>query len=149
VLSLPFACWHVQQATARVTLPDGGEVAMTVRPMFGIHSDWTRSLEVRAGGRSARTELFADMGWWRGSKLYADPDGLYLLHEGQAGCLAFRTDPPRFVDLAREVCRGRGSPAGAFTYLGVFHERNAAEDGAWIGFATLQQRPERELPPPL
>ena len=148
--------------SASARLQDGS-VSMTITPMFGWHSDWNRFLELRGEDGVLRRELFGDTGWWRGSHLYALPDGPYVLHEGQNGCSAFTLTPPAWVS-AGVSCRkrehplpptpaGDRAPASRFyeglIYLGRFDEGRG--DAPPISFrpAAEMPEPEPELPDPL
>jgi hypothetical protein len=70
-----------------------------------------------------------------------------LLHERQAGCLAFRIDPPRGLTPFGDGCEPGGAVTAGFAYLGAFVEQNAL--AAWIRFSPADEAPERRLPPPL
>jgi len=77
LLNLAIACYpRSYKATA---IPQEGLViTYTVKPMFGIHSDWTRAVTVKHGSAEIQTDLFEDTGWWRGSNLYRHKSGDYV-----------------------------------------------------------------------
>ena len=124
------ACAATHDATAQ--LSRNGQATMTLRAMFGIHSDWHRTLRISDGKTTASLELFEDTGWWRGSHLYLHSSGAYVVHEGQNGCFAFTLmpiafDPPTPIpcDKARQPGAGDnvdfgGYPASKF-YDGLFY----------------------------
>ncbi len=154
--------WWMSERQASVTLEDGTEVSLHIRPMLltymiGLHSDYHRRLSVNTGGLDYGHQLFADTGWWRGSLLYRMADGGLLLHEGQNGCFTL-TDahgkarvrsadcPVRTTDDAPDECgeaSNRPAPSWQFdnaVYIGQFGE------GGYIGHA---QRGECPIPDPL
>lgn len=151
-----------EKQSASVTLPGEATVTMTVWPMFGLHRDWHRRLTIRAAGREVSTDLLGDTGWWRGSNLYLHTSGTYMLHEGQAGCLAFTTAPAAFVSAAGISCEKRDAPVSAsaddaglkrkpgsrfyldLVYIGRFDETTG--DGAPIRFIGGAELAEVELP---
>jgi hypothetical protein len=129
-----FLLWprvHVAEAVL-----DGGErVALRLRPMVSLHSDWHRDLIVRDADGRRRIRLFEDTGWWRGSQLYRRPDGALVLDEGQAGCI-----------LLSDVAGPTGCPvATGCTYRGRFDERTA-RDGNRVMFQGPEDAPEIDLP---
>ncbi|MBP9182789.1 MAG: hypothetical protein KBF78_06635 [Fuscovulum sp.] len=154
LLFLPLAC-QVWGHTATAIPQEGLAVTYTVAPMFGWHSDWTRTITVSFRGSSIRQDLFEDTGWWRGSHLYRHISGAYVIHEGQAGCFAFTVDPLSFAPPVDISCLKNPSASSAggtaskyyadMTYLGAFVETHA-KDGPPIAFIPADQAPEVELP---
>ncbi len=100
--------------------------------------------------------LFEDTGWWRGSNLYIHESGTYVVHEGQAGCFAFTTEPTEFVSVPEGACEkrhspGRGESQGSryyenLTYIGHFQETYRDAEGLRIRFLDATSAPEVELP---
>ncbi|MFV0475647.1 MAG: hypothetical protein ACK5MQ_15790 [Pikeienuella sp.] len=150
------ACSGEGEATA--TLPGGGVVVMSVGSMFGLGGDWVRALAVGSAHDVATTDLVDDTGWWRGSNLYLHGSGVFVLHEGQAGCIAFRPVPAAFVAAPEGACEKTAPPARAgraggpppsrfyagLDYLGRFAETQDKE--APIRFIPAAEEPEPELP---
>jgi hypothetical protein len=152
-------------------LPGSATVSMSVTPMFGIHSDWNRSITINDGDTSASIDLFEDTGWWRGSHLYLHSSGTYVVHEGQNGCFGFTLEPVSFdtrssiscakmADVADRLSAERpelnGYPASRYYarlfYIGRFVEagyvpelRNTRAETP-IVFQTYEQQAEPELP---
>ena len=141
---------------ATAILPENVTVTYSVRSMFGFHSDWTRQVRIANDGEEIQQELFEDTGWWRGSHLYRHASGIYVIHEGQAGCFGFTVEPLSFNVLARISCEKReGIPQDAdgasqyyadLVYLGAFIETPNSTDGSPISFLSADERPEAELP---
>ncbi|MGN7868223.1 hypothetical protein [Paracoccus sp. 22332] len=149
---------------ATASLPYGGEVEMSVRGMWSLQSDWHRSLLVSGPKGSEEIELQTDTGWWRGSNLYAHKSGVYVLHEGQGGCIYFTISPPAFVSGNGISCEKSGGPvrlepplahvAGAevsksqfyadLFYIGHFEE--TSEELRRVRFVDAAEQPEIELP---
>ncbi|NJM83608.1 MAG: hypothetical protein HC844_15045 [Tabrizicola sp.] len=160
-LGLPLALLACQSDTheARATPQEGLLVTYMVVPMFGWHSDWTRTVAVSFQGAEIRRELFEDTGWWRGSHLYRHSSGAYVIHEGQAGCFAFTAeplafDPPQLISCEKDpVAASRGGAGSRYyvdlTYLGAFVETPRVGTGGPIAFIPAEQSPEAELPDPL
>jgi hypothetical protein len=137
---------------------------MAVRPMAGLHSDWYRKLVIDGPGGSATQPLFEDTGWWRGSNLYRHTSGLYVLHEGQSGCvpLPLLSPPPDpMPDMSCDKVTsdpGDIAPVAVdqtqpfppsrfyadFTYIGHFAETPRNDDA--ISFIPADMGPEPELP---
>jgi hypothetical protein len=154
---MPFA---QMKRTATAELGGGIEVSMHLRPMVSMQSDWHRTLILRSPSGRLKTQLFEDTGWWRGSNLYFHETGVYVLHEGQGGCVPFTLLPPELV-LAPEIsCAkaeiepGKGAAMGqvgalsryyrGMRYLGQFTETR--RDSVAIRFIEAAQAPEPELP---
>lgn len=148
-------------------------VAMKIRPMFGIHSDWHRRLSIASGWRSTSAALMEDTGWWRGSHLYLHTSGMFLLHEGQAGCIGFTVAPPKIdehleyapnspiscdkhISAAGTEGHSKGFPAsklysdlyyiGRFIETGSVPELRAQRRHNPIVFQSHTEHPETELP---
>ncbi|MGR3823810.1 MAG: hypothetical protein ACU0A5_14675 [Salipiger marinus] len=143
------------------------EVAMSVRGMWSLQSDWHRSLLLSGPEGSEEIELPDDTGWWRGSNLYFHKSGIYVLHEGQGGCIYFSISPPAFladssiscekssglVQPKPDVVPGVGLDASRsrfykdLFYLGRFAE--SFQDGPRIAFIDAAEQQESELPDPM
>ncbi|MQY41561.1 hypothetical protein GG681_02830 [Epibacterium sp. SM1969] len=137
------------EQSASVALGNGLHVNMALRSMFSLQSDWHRTLTISHDNTQITRELAADTGWWRGSNLYRAGD-LYILDEGQNGCIAFRLSPLEFDDAAAKCSERRAAVAEpkyeGLTYLGTFSEIN---DGAThLAYQTADEAPERRLPDP-
>ena len=163
LLTLVAGCLPEKQL-ATVPLAGGAEVTMRVRGMFGLHRDWSRTLQVNAPQGSVELALADDTGWWRGSNLYLWKAGVYVLHEGQGGCVQFRIDPPVFPAGQSDVCdRNRAGaddmssmrhgpmsfgPVSRFypglIYLGRFAE--GSDKRSPLRFIGADEAPEMELP---
>ncbi len=155
ILSAMAAC-SSRSYEATAILPENVTVTYSVQPMFGFHSDWTRQVSVTRDGEEVQQELFEDTGWWRGSHLYRHASGVYVIHEGHAGCFGFTVKPLSFNVRARISCEKReGIPQDAhgasryyadFDYLGAFIETPNSPDGSPISFLSVDERAEVELP---
>ncbi len=95
---------------ATADLPGQISVTMSVRPMAGWHSDWHRTLTIATPDGTTSQPLFEDTGWWRGSNLYLHASGVYVLHEGQAGCILLPTRPLTADDEPDISCDRAGPP---------------------------------------
>ena len=160
-LALLAGCNSAHQAS--VNLEGGVRVSLTVNGMFSLQSDWRRTLTVGHRGEKISRELFEDTGWWRGSNLYLAEAGLFVLDEGQTGCIAFRLDPMRFDDkaarchqrrqmLTNEETSERDDNTVSFVYPGMRYLGRFAEttDGrARVEFISAGEAPEIKLPDPL
>lgn len=152
--------------TATAQFAGDVEISLSLRPMFGWHSDWYRRLHVISPAISSTHDLFGDTGWWRGSNLYLHSSGSFILHEGQAGCLVFdalpsMNRPKPVVTCKKTVGKPRPWPSvdklpqGAMpsalfddlAYLGHFAE-GGGEDPP-LRFIPAADGPEPELPDPL
>ncbi|KIC12907.1 hypothetical protein RA19_00445 [Leisingera sp. ANG-M1] len=148
--------------TARADLGAGKRVSMSIRAMFGIHSDWHRKLRISNGLKSETVRLDGDTGWWRGSNLYLHSSGLYVLHEGQAGCFSFDLNRVGVEQPSPILCRKasevrtpglppskNGYPQSHFYenlyYIGHFNE-TARKGGQRALFTPHASTPEPELP---
>lgn len=149
---------------AMIDVEDDISVALIIRPLFSLQSDWHRKLSIETPAGSLESELTEDTGWWRGSNLYRHSSGVYVLHEGQAGCILFIVSPPRLVsdpaiscDKADQTLGGdagqggnssQGFPASRFytdfQYIGRFVE--TPEEQKAIGFVGADKQLEVELP---
>ncbi len=149
---------------AEVEVEKGVTIALTLRPMIGLHGDWSRELSIQTPDGTLRRDLFEDTGWWRGSNLYRHTSGIYVLHEGQSGCVLFRVSPPEFVTdpaiscdkvdqadqkgAVRADALTQGVPASMFYrdfhYIGRFAQTPGGPEA--IGFVGAEQEPETELP---
>lgn len=149
---------------AKIDVEGGASVALIVSPMFSLQSDWSRKLLIETPTGSLETDLFEDTGWWRGSNLYRHSSGVYVLHEGQAGCVLFRVSPPELVDDSQISCgkihhatdddtvqdgnASAGFPASKFysdfQYIGTFMETPQGQEA--ITFFGADERSEPELP---
>lgn len=135
---------------------------VSIKGMFSLQSDWHRTFTIKNNGRSIARKLIQDTGWWRGSQLYSTEDGLYILDEGQGGCLAFRLDPLEFDDRAAKCATRRSAAPVRMTsnaperlashvypglvYLGRFSEIHG--DHAGLEFFIADTTPEITLPTP-
>lgn len=154
------ACRPVAQR-ATVAVAHGVTVSLIVRPMFGLHSDWYRVLRIETPAGRLEKELPEDTGWWRGSNLYVDRTGTYVLDEGQMGCLGFTASPLARVreavtacDKIDDVADGAAHsgiaarPDSRFyrnlRYIGRFEETPDAQQA--ISFTGADKQPEAELP---
>lgn len=110
------------------------------------------------------TDLFEDTGWWRGSNLYRHSSGIYVLHEGKAGCALIRVSSPALVPDAEISCDEtdhttdddtvqagsslEGFPASKFypdfQYIGTFVETPQGQEA--ISFFGAGEQAEAELP---
>lgn len=122
-------------------------------------------LAIGHDGETISVALLEDTGWWRGSNLYLSNEGFYVLNEGQMGCFAFFSSPPKALKIWVDACdhplttpleRGaaskalQGYPASRFYpdlfYVGSFNE--GVRDVA-IVFKNYAEAPEIRLPDPL
>lgn len=86
VLALAFVAGCLPESYhATASLPYGGEVAMSVRGMWSLQSDWHRSLLVHKSR-------------------------VYVLNEGQGGCTYFTISPPAFVSGRGIFCKKISGP---------------------------------------
>lgn len=161
------SCTRETEATA--DLGDGVTVVMSVTPMFGIHSDWHRTLTIFQQEEQVALDLAEDTGWWRGSHLYLHSSGAFVLHEGQMGCLVFTvdvvpSDARNQISCAKspaaaEASAGRelnGYPASRYYeslfYVGRFAETSLIpdlrdiRDDMPIVFQRHEEQDEQELP---
>ena len=149
---------------AQIKLSDEVLVSLIVSPMFGLHSDWHRKLVIETPAGALKSDLFEDTGWWRGSNLYRHSSGIYVLHEGQVGCVLFRTEPPELVrdpsiscdktdvpdthDALQIAVSTMEFPASRFysdlQYIGQFVETPLRQNP--ISFIGADEQPEKELP---
>lgn len=149
---------------AQIDVEDGASVALMVSPMFSLQSGWHRKLWIEAPTGSLQIDLAEDTGWWRGSNLYHHSSGVYVLHEGQAGCVLFRVSPPALARNAEISCDKTdqykdddtvqasnslaGFPASKFysdfQYMGTFMEPPQGRER--ISFFGADERAEAELP---
>ncbi|WP_152912609.1 hypothetical protein [Candidatus Rhodobacter oscarellae] len=156
---------------AVANLPENATAIMSVTPMFGVHSDWNRTLTVNDGYTTASIDLVEDTGWWRGSHLYLHSSGTYVVHEGQNGCIGFTLEPVSFdvrtsisctkmagtaIRLAADNPELNGYPASRY-YVGLFYigrfiethllpELRDTRAETPIVFQTYEQQAEPELP---
>jgi len=124
--------------------------------MFGIHSDWHRSIAISHNGELIEHDLIGDTGWWRGSHLYRHVSGTYVIHEGQMGCFGFKTSPLTFQITERISCEKQPELQNQahnasrlyrdLTYLGVFTEYPPESAGDGFQFVPADVAPETELP---
>lgn len=141
---------------ARATFDSGLEITMSITPMLGLHSEWTRQVSVEYNGERISKELMSDTGWWRGSNLYRHTSGAYVIHEGQGWCFSFTLEPLEFDTTPRVSClkntishqaSGKMSPYYQdLTYLGRFIEKSHHRDVQRFSFTLADQAPELELP---
>ncbi|NBZ89268.1 hypothetical protein [Stagnihabitans tardus] len=97
IIGLGVWLFWVPTVTSEADLGDGKTVVLRGQPLFGWHSDWSRQLVISDGWSSETVKLFEDTGWWRGSALYRDAEGGYLLDDG-IDYVVFALCPPRFID---------------------------------------------------
>ena len=149
---------------ATADLPGQISVTMVVRPMAGWHGDWHRTLAMATPDGTTTQQLFEDTGWWRGSNLYVHASGLYVLHEGQAGCIVLPMQAPT-GDAEPDISCDKASPAPVtqtlevqpgspgfplsrfyrdLFYIGHFAETPDAEEA--ITFIPVDQQSEPDLP---
>jgi len=157
--------------TSVANLHGSATVSMSVTPMFGIQSDWNRTLTISDGDTTASIDLLEDTGWWRGSHLYLHSSGTYVVHEGQNGCFSFTLEPVSFdartsiscAKMADTAARPSADspelneyPASKY-YVGLFYVGRFVEAGrvselrdtraeAPIVFQTYELQAEPELP---
>lgn len=153
VLTLVWTFFEQPRRIAIAELGGGNEVSMRLRPMFSMQSDWTRTLVLLSPSGHFEKELPEDTGWWRGSNLYLHDTGVYVMHEGQAGCVTFTMSPPKIIRAPEISCEKVGGQTGGegqsrfyrgMRYLGQFIE-TAREDVA-VRFIDANEAPEPELP---
>jgi len=145
-----------------VTINEGRRVEISLVGLFSLQSDWGRQLTVSDGEKSVRVELLSDTGWWRGSSLYHYKSDIYVLHEGQGGCVVFQFNPLKTLQgysylcdrmpskeaseattFDREACR----PSRHYSdlcFIGLFFEANGSEDELQFNWFTTQD--EKLLP---
>lgn len=163
LLTLVAGCLPEEQL-ATVPLAGGSEVTMRIRGLYGLHRDWRRALQVNSPQGRAELNLPDDTGWWRGSNLYLWKADVYVLHEGQAGCVQFRIDPAALLAEQRDVCdkmkvganeisskrqdtMSSGPPSRHYPgliYLGRFVE--GSNKRSPLRFIGADEAPETELP---
>jgi len=143
------SCWGGQRVTW-VATDSGVSLTMELRPLPGWHRDWYRSLTLVTPQGEAKLALFEDTGWWRGSNLYEAGRGVWMLDEGQSGCVTIEADPPKLEDTS---CGARATEPGgrsksyeSYRYLGQFSEGFGDEAPSFRDAAT---DPEVVLPEPL
>lgn len=149
---------------AQTDVEGGASIAVTISPMFSLQSDWHRKLFIETPTGSLESDLAEDTGWWRGSNLYRHSSGIYVLHEGQAGCVLFRVSPPELVsdpaiscaktdrsmedDTVQAGTSLREFPASRlyadFEYIGQFVETPQKRQA--LSFIGADQQTEAELP---
>lgn len=132
--------------------------------MWSLQSDWHRTLRVRASGETIVADLTDDTGWWRGSNLYMHSSGIYVLHEGQGGCIQFRAAPAVFLPRQPILCEKTRKPAQDRSpdpreataglplsryypdlfYVGRFAEGAGKQQS--LRFIGADEQPEMELP---
>ena len=149
---------------AQTNLGDEVLVSLVVSPMFSLQNDWHRKLVIETPAGDVESDHSEDTGRWRGSNLYRHSSGIYVLHEGQSGCVLFRSAPPEFVinpaiscekndqiiddDVAQADIPTKKFPASRFytdlQYIGQFVETPQRQEA--IGFIGAEEGPEAELP---
>lgn len=160
-----------KEYVAIADLPGSATVSMSVTPMFGIHSDWSREFTMSDGDTAISIDLFEDTGWWRGSHQYLHSSGTYVVHEGQNGCFEFTLAPVSFeahtsiscakmadtaIRLSADSPELNGYPASRY-YVGLFYIGRFVEAGRVpelqdtraetpVVFQTYEQQAEPELP---
>lgn len=131
------------------------EVAISIRSMSGIHSDWHRRISVTYLGHQISKDLMGDTGWWRGSNLYLHTSGSYVLHEGQGWCFGVSLEPLEFHqtdascvkgDITTSTLEGHSAYYSNLIYLGHFYETRRDEEGVRIRYSEAGQTSEVELP---
>ena len=101
-----------------VEIDEAQHVTMSLSGMFSLQSDWERRLTIHDGDEAIEVELLSDTGWWRGSGLYLHNSGLYVLNEGQGGCVVFQASPPKIIEGRAQFCDR--APKGAEPDTSVF-----------------------------
>lgn len=164
LIAAAFAGCSSEDYRAQIDLGDEIVLSLMVSPMFSLQSDWHRKLAIETPLGAWEGGLVEDTGWWRGSNLYRHSSGLYVLHEGQGGCVVFRTEPPEPVGDSAITCgkidptievsalaaavSTKGFPASKFyadlAYIGQFVETPLRQNA--ISFIRADERPETELP---
>ena len=149
---------------AQAYLGEDVRVSVIVSPMFSLQSDWRRKLVIETATGDSEYILPEDTGWWRGSNLYLHSSGLYVLHEGQAGCVLFRAAPPELVndptiscenthmtleeDVVHAELSTQAFPASKFYtdfyYIGQFVETPLRQEP--VSFIEADEQAEAELP---
>ena len=146
MIALP-ACWPISQH-ATVEVHDGAKISLVVRPMFSFHSDWYRKLVIETQEGSFEQALFEDTGWWRGSNLYLHKSGIYILHEGQAGCMELTVLSPQLdsypeISCEKSIAELDGSAFGGNDALQRFPPSKFYKDFMFIGHF-MEKPNERE-----
>ncbi|MBO9397349.1 hypothetical protein J7400_11715 [Shimia sp. R9_2] len=154
------ACNDEHNETA--TIEEGRRVEISLVGLFSLQSDWDRYLTILDGENSIQVELLSDTGWWRGSSLYHYKSDIYVLNEGQGGCVVFQFDPPKILsgysNLCTRVPRNKATKATSFAqetckpsryyadlcFIGLFFEADGAEDALQFNRFTTQS--EKLLP---
>ena len=155
VLIVGFGCYP-RSYQASAFLQDGLIVTYSLKPMFGLQSDWTRVINVKYRATEIQQDLLEDTGWWRGSHLYRHKSGVYVIHEGQAGCFGFTVEPLSFRVQEHISCEKKTNTQhqesgvspyySDLIYLGAFIEMPNSSDGAPVRFIPVDEKPEVELP---
>ncbi len=147
---LAAALWSVASCifpfAHRATAHLGGTSSITLiaYPLFGFQSDWSRSYAISDGEVTVRIKAFEDTGWWRGSALFRDKSGAFVIDDG-IDYFYFSVCPPEVLrDLpdaplppceASNVSVGklsnRNSPRSDLLYLGTFYERPDIAFHSW------------------
>lgn len=142
-----------------VTINEERRVEISLVGLFSLQSDWDRHLTVSDGEKRIRVELLSDTGWWRGSSLYRYESDIYVLHEGQGGCVVFQFNPLKTLQGYSYLCdRMRSNEAIEATtfdteacrpsrhcsdlcFIGLFFEANGSEDELQFNWFTTQNEP--------
>lgn len=161
-LTVVFLSGCNREHQASVNLEGGVRVSLAVSGMFSLQSDWYRTLIVEHRGEIVSRKLSEDTGWWRGSNLYLAEAGLYVLDEGQMGCIAFRLNPVRFERTAARYCKrsdtltnkdaGRNDKTRSAVYPGMRYLGRFVENRRnhlRVAFISAGKAPEIKLPDPL
>ncbi|MBA4492261.1 hypothetical protein [Paracoccus sp. S1E-3] len=93
---LPWLAANLKRIT-QIDVEGGATVAMMISPLFSLHSDRHRKLSIETPTGRRVNDPVEDTGWWRGRNLYRHASGIYVLYEGQAGCVLRRGLPHELV----------------------------------------------------
>jgi|29_taG_2_1085357.scaffolds.fasta_scaffold09778_1 hypothetical protein len=148
-----------------VIIEDGRHVKMSLTSLFSLQYDWDRQLTISDRKREIQIELTSDTGWWRGSSLYRHRSGVYVLNEGQGGCIVFQFNPletlggyshfcdrkPTFekqsaVSSNVETCTPSRHYAD-LCFLGLFFEAEGLEAALQFNWSDTQDEPLLPEPP--
>lgn len=137
----------------------GGDVVVTmeVSALGGFQSDWNRWLTVSSREDGVTLELFEDTGRWRGSALYRHVDrDVYILNEGQGGCVFFHTEPLEFVarhcPKSDPVAQARAPMSHQFegyVFVGLFFETDGEAEPPWLWYNPAERQSEPLMADPL
>ncbi|PHO02651.1 hypothetical protein CSC82_19265 [Rhodobacteraceae bacterium 4F10] len=148
-----------------MTLEEGRHIEMSLTSLISLQADWERYLTIFDEKHEVQVELLSDTGWWRGSSLYLHRSGLYVLNEGQGGCVVFQASPPQILHGYSHLCNKTPidtersglnfssdgcTPSRHYTdlcFLGLFFEAQGAEDTLQFNWSDTQGEPLLPTPP--